>query len=158
MDLPGVTPAVRLQSAALDEGLPAALADVRSLSCVNLLVAPQRAGSREAFVADGAAVRFDPRVASHVRLHVLETFAADAAGAAGLSVRLQVTQQTAGRVHLLPTDAADTRRLSAVRLGVFPQESSAVEGISTDSAAERDGLRQLQTGGLSFVSLWFQCL
>lgn len=94
VDLQGVTPAVRLQGTALNEGLPAALADVRSLSCVDFLVAPQSTSSREAFVADGTAVRFDPRVASHVRLHVLETFTADAAGAAGLSVRLQVSQQT----------------------------------------------------------------
>lgn len=140
MDLQRVTPAVRLQGAALDEGLPTVLADVRSLSCVDLLVASQCSGSGEAFVADGAAVRFDPCVASHVRLHVLETFPTDAAGAAGVSVRLQVSQQT-GRVHLLSTDTADTRRLSAVGLGVFPQESSAVERVSTDSAAERDGLR-----------------
>ena len=94
VDLPGVTPAVRLQGAALNEGLPAALADVRSLSCVDFLVASQRTGSREALVADGTAVRFDSCVASHVRLHVLETFTADAAGAAGLFVRLQVSQQT----------------------------------------------------------------
>lgn len=136
VDLQRVTPAVCLQGTALDEGLPAAVTNVWSLSRVDLLMASQRSGSGEAFVTDGAAVRFDPRVASHVRLHILEPFATDAAGAAGLSVRLQVSQQTVGRVHFLSTDAANARGFSAVRLGVFPQESSAVEGVSADSAAE----------------------
>lgn len=70
------------------------LTDVRSFPTVDLLVAPQCSGSGEAFVADAAVVRLDPCVASHMRFHVLETFAADAAGPAGLSVRLQVSQQT----------------------------------------------------------------
>lgn len=56
---------------------------------------PQRSGSGEAFVADAAAVWFDSRVAAHVRLHVLEVLLADTADAAGLSVGLQVSQQTA---------------------------------------------------------------
>lgn len=61
---------------------------------MDLLVAPQSSGSGETLVADAAAVRFDPSVASHMCLHVLETLTADAAGPAGLSVRLQVSQQT----------------------------------------------------------------
>ncbi len=57
-------------------------------------MASQSSGSGEALVADAAAVRFDTCVASHMSLHVLETLAADAAGPTGLSVRLQVSQQT----------------------------------------------------------------
>ncbi len=60
---------------------------------MNLFVAPQRACSWESFVADAAAVWFDPRVASHMRFHVLETFTTDAAGPSGLFVRLQMSQQ-----------------------------------------------------------------
>lgn len=89
-----MTPAVSLQGTALDEGLPTVLAGVRSLSAVDLLVAPQRSWSGEVFVTDAAAVWFDPSVASHVHLHVLETLLADAAGPASFSVRPQVSQQT----------------------------------------------------------------
>lgn len=67
---------------------------MQPLSSVDLLVAPQRSRSREALVADAAAVWFDSCVASHVHLHVLKSLTADAAGATGLSVRLQVSQQT----------------------------------------------------------------
>lgn len=94
VDLPQVTLAVSLQGAALHEGLPAVLADVWAVPAVNLLVAPQRSGSGETFVADATAVWFDPRVASHMCLHVLETLTADAAGPISLSVRLQMSQQT----------------------------------------------------------------
>ena len=64
------------------------LAVVRSLPGVDLFVAPQGSRSREALVTDAAAVRFDPCVASHVRLHVLEHLSTDAAGPTRLSVRL----------------------------------------------------------------------
>lgn len=119
------------------------LLSLRVLLIVNLpadlLVAPQGSGSRERLVADAAAVRLDPRVASHVRLHVLKGLPTDAAGAAGLPVRLQVGQQTSRRVQLLSTDAADGLRPPAVRLSVFPQEASAVEGLTTNPAAQRPG-------------------
>lgn len=105
----------------------------------DLLVAPQGSGSREGLVADAAAVRLDPRVASHVRLHVLKGLPTDAAGAAGLPVRLQVGQQTIRGVQLLSTDPADGLGPPAVRLSVFPQEASAVEGLATDPAAQRPG-------------------
>lgn len=57
-------------------------------------MAPQCSSSWEAFIADTAAVWFDPCVASHMRFHVLEAFTADVAGPTGLFVRLQVSQQT----------------------------------------------------------------
>lgn len=119
---------------------------------------PQRSGSGEAFVADTAAIRFDPRVASHVRLHVLEPLLADAAGPAGLSVGLQVSPQTVRRLHMLSTNAADASRVPAVCLSVFPQEPLAVEEITADSAAERGRPRRPQSRALQSVCLWFLCL
>lgn len=68
-------------------------ADVWPLTTVDPLVAPQCSGSGEALVADAAVVRFVSCVAAHVRFHVLERLAADAAGPTGLSVRPQVSQQ-----------------------------------------------------------------
>lgn len=91
MDVPAVTLAVSLQGAALDEGLPTALADVWPLAAVDLFVAPQRAGSGEAFATDAAAVRFYSSVAPHVSLHVLEHLPTDVTRPAGVSVRLQVS-------------------------------------------------------------------
>lgn len=66
---------------------------MRPLATVQLPVAPQCSRSGEVFVANAAAVRFDPCVAPHVCLHVLEALPTDAAGATGLSVSPQVTQQ-----------------------------------------------------------------
>lgn len=85
--LAGVTPAVR-------ERLPAAPTGEPLLTSVDLLVAPERSGSREAFVADVAAVWLDSCVTPHVHLHVLESLTADSAGAAGVPVMLQVSQQS----------------------------------------------------------------
>lgn len=86
-----MTTAVHFQGAALNESLATVLADVWTLAAVNLLVAPECSRSREAFGTDTAAVGFDAGVTAHVCLHVLELLPADAAGAAGLSVRLQVS-------------------------------------------------------------------
>lgn len=80
-------PALLVAVAPLQELLP-------TLAGVGLLVAPQRAGSGEALPTDAAAVRFDPRVASHVHFHVLEGSSTDPAGSARVSVGLQVRQQS----------------------------------------------------------------
>lgn len=81
-----MTSSVGLQSAALNEGLATVVADMRALTTVNLLVAPQCTGPGEVFATDKAAVWFESGVAPHVRLHVLESLPADAADPASLSV------------------------------------------------------------------------
>lgn len=150
-----MTAAVYFQGAALDEGLAAVLADMWPLATVNLLVAPECSGSGEAFGTDAAAVRFDAGVTAHVRLHVLELLPTDAAGATGLTVRLQVSQQSIRGVELVAADTADVGGVPAVRLSVFPQEATAVEGITADSAAEGGGCLARD---MSSISLWFQRL
>lgn len=91
--VPGVVPDVHCQSAIIDESLPTELTDVRPLTAVDPLVAPQSTGSWEAFPADAAAVRFDTCVAAHVGVNVLVGFATDVADLPGVSVSLEVVQQ-----------------------------------------------------------------
>ena len=67
-------------------------------------------------------------------------------------------QQTVRWVRLQSADATDTRRLPAVHLSMLPQEPLAVEGITTDFAAERGRLRGLGSRGVSFGSPWLQSL
>lgn len=84
---------VRRQSAIIDESLPTEFADVRPLTTVDPLVAPQSTGPREAFPADATAVWFNTGVAAHVGVNVLVGFAADVADLPGVSVGLQVVDQ-----------------------------------------------------------------
>lgn len=66
----------------------------RGSLAVDLLVAPERSGPREALPTDAAAVRFLPRVTPHVCLHVLERLSTDLTGASntagGFAVRLEM--------------------------------------------------------------------
>ncbi len=90
-------PQVILKQLALDEGQSTDRADVGRRPAVDLLVSPQCSGSREALAADIAAVRFDSRVASHVRLHVLKHLPADLTGPATadtFSVGPEMVEQT----------------------------------------------------------------
>lgn len=84
---------VRGKSAVIDERLPTELADVRSLTAVYPLVAPQGTGSREGLPADATAVRFDAGVTPHVRLDVLVGFTTDVTDLSSISVDLQVVHQ-----------------------------------------------------------------
>lgn len=93
-----MTPAVSLQCTALKKCLPTVLTNMWSVTTVDLLVAPERAGSGETFIADATVVWFDSGVASHVHLHVLEGLPTDPASSTGLSVDLQVSQQNFRRV------------------------------------------------------------
>lgn len=80
--------AAGLQRAPLQEPRPWGLADV------DLPVAPERSGAGEALAADATAVGFESCVAPHVHFHVLEGSSTDPAGSAGVSVGLQVGQQS----------------------------------------------------------------
>lgn len=118
---------MHLQCTVLNERLPAALADMCSLSCVDLLVSPECSSSGKTFGTDDTSVWFDACVAPHVCLHVLEAFSANGADATTHSVRLEVCQQMVCRVHLLTTDPTDTWRCPEVDFSMFPQETFTVE-------------------------------
>lgn len=100
-----VVPDVHHQGAVVHERLPAELADVRPLSRVNPLVAPQGSGSGVRLPAGGAGERFDAGVTPHVSVDVLVGFPADVADVPHVSVELQVFRQDLRRRQRFPTNS-----------------------------------------------------
>lgn len=78
----------------------------RPLAAVDLPVAPQRSGPREALPTDAAAVRFLSGVTPHVRLHVLEGLPTDVTRPSAFSVRLQMVEELERGLARLAAHAA----------------------------------------------------
>lgn len=100
----------------------------RPLAAVDLLVAPQRSGPREALPADAAAKRFLSGVAPHVRLHVPERLSTDVAG---FPVGLEMVEEVGGG----PAEAA-AHPADALRVG-FHVIQLVRETFATAEAAVR---------------------